>query len=550
MKVCSAAMFAHINSEVTTLATLWRVTRKDGVVFRFTDHQFNLAYMGDTYIARCGYTRTAIKHTGDLAVNNLDLETVFDSAGITEVELRAGKFDFAKIDVFVVNYKDISMGAISIQSGTLGEITIQDNTYRAELRGLTQPYVQAIGEVTAPLCRADFGDTRCGFTPRVHHGCTITGVDSQWQFYTNLDSPYTLTNGLLIFTSGPNTGKAIEVRNYKNGNLKGQIIQVDVGNVDSNGNLLGSSAPGYSNHNYGMGNGYGPNPKVTVIDPLGTGKGAVMVLDVQAFESGTQGVVDYEVVQVLILRGGAGYSTKTYLKIQDTGDAAILTPKLVDDGYGGLSVDSVQIKYGGTNYQNPVIVVYDPYAVVQEAAQFTVTMGPGKDANGDPCVGQITNVKVLDTNQTVTVDPGSGQTQVTGTIHGGRGYTADAQLHVIDETAGHGSGAVLTPRMATYPGTPFVQLFMPAPFTLHVGDTFDIYEGCNHTIAQCATKGPTTTTPPGNVVNFRAEPHLPGNDAVMQVPDAPPDPPDQPPPTVSSGTVTQVKTIKQETIGG
>jgi hypothetical protein len=56
-------------------------------VLGFTDYVRDLEEDGVTYKAASGYTRTAIRSTADLAVDNLDLESVFADAGITEEDM-------------------------------------------------------------------------------------------------------------------------------------------------------------------------------------------------------------------------------------------------------------------------------------------------------------------------------------------------------------------------------------------------------------------------------------------------------------------------------
>jgi uncharacterized phage protein (TIGR02218 family) len=87
VKTISAALAQHLAGEVTTLAICWKITRRDGVVLGFTDYVRDLEVDGVTYEAASGYTRTAIRSTADLAVDNLDLESVFADAGITEEDL-------------------------------------------------------------------------------------------------------------------------------------------------------------------------------------------------------------------------------------------------------------------------------------------------------------------------------------------------------------------------------------------------------------------------------------------------------------------------------
>jgi hypothetical protein len=81
MKTVLPELAQHLAGEVTTLATCWQITRRDGTVLGFTDHVRDLEVDGVTYKAASGYTRTAIRGTADLAVDNLDVESVFSDDG-------------------------------------------------------------------------------------------------------------------------------------------------------------------------------------------------------------------------------------------------------------------------------------------------------------------------------------------------------------------------------------------------------------------------------------------------------------------------------------
>jgi hypothetical protein len=162
MKAVSTALAAHLAGPVTTLATCWRITRTDGVVFRFTDHDRDLVVDDEAYEASAGYSRTAISNDVGMGVDNLDVEGVFDSAAVTEEELRAGLFDQAEVRIFLVNWADPSMGALRLRRGWFGEVVLtEQGMFRTELRGLTQALSQRIGELYSPECRADLGDHRC-----------------------------------------------------------------------------------------------------------------------------------------------------------------------------------------------------------------------------------------------------------------------------------------------------------------------------------------------------------------------------------------------------
>ncbi len=218
MKTTSAALAAHIAAEVTTLATCWRVTRSDGAEFFFTDHDRDLVFDGQVYKASTGYSRTAITNDASMAVDNLDVDGVFDSEAITEADIRAGLFDHAEVRVFLVNWADLSMGAMKMRRGWFGEVILtEQGMFRTELRGMTQALQQRIGEVYSPECRADLGDHRCkvdlGLWTR---GGTVTSVSDRAVFAATVDGDATadgwFNGGALTWATGANAGKTIEVK--------------------------------------------------------------------------------------------------------------------------------------------------------------------------------------------------------------------------------------------------------------------------------------------------------------------------------------------------
>jgi uncharacterized phage protein (TIGR02218 family) len=209
VKTISAGLAQHLAGEVTTLVTCWKITRRDGVVLGFTDHVRDL-----TYRAASGYTRTAIRSTADLAVDNLDVESVFSDDGITEEDLRAGKYDFAEVRVFLVNYENLGHGILKLRRGWLGEVTIRDGMYVAELRGMTQKLQMTVGEVYTPDCAADLGDARCGVDLSTLEG-TVIAATSATTFQTSLvQATGWYDGGELSWTSGGNAGQTVAVRSW------------------------------------------------------------------------------------------------------------------------------------------------------------------------------------------------------------------------------------------------------------------------------------------------------------------------------------------------
>jgi uncharacterized phage protein (TIGR02218 family) len=226
MRTLSASLQAMLASEVTTLATCWKLTLKNGQQFHFTDHDRDLTQEGVTYQAKSGFTAGNLSSSSGLAVDSMEIEGLLESDAITEAALLAGAFDHAEIEVFLVNYTQPDAGRLIVRRGHLGEITLRQQTFVAEVRGLTQALNQQLGQFYSPLCRAQLGDSRCGVNLAAH---TVTGtVESLLETPGFTDSARTeaegtFTFGTVTFTSGANAGKECEVKRYTRQTGVGQV---------------------------------------------------------------------------------------------------------------------------------------------------------------------------------------------------------------------------------------------------------------------------------------------------------------------------------------
>lgn len=218
MKSLDANFQAHLESTVQNVCTCWLVTRKDGVVMGFTDHQRDLTFGGVTYKATTGFTASSILTTAGLAVDNLELEGLLSSADITEPDILRGKYDHAAIVIALVNGSNPSQVPIVQRRGTLGEVTIKNGSFYAELRGLTQLLAQNVNEVYSPDCRAKLGDARCGYNLTANgfpFNGTVSGVTSRRRFntgFTQADGYFAW--GFVTWVTGLNAGLSMEIIQY------------------------------------------------------------------------------------------------------------------------------------------------------------------------------------------------------------------------------------------------------------------------------------------------------------------------------------------------
>lgn len=213
----SQALLDHLAGEATTLATLWRLDLTDGTVMGFTDHDQPITYDGVTYQASAGFDATTVQTVGDLSVDELEVDALLEGGGITQGDLAAGRFDFAEILIFSVNYRDLSQGRIIWRRGWLGEVKPEGGVATAEVRGLTQALKQTIGETYSAACRADLGDSRCKVDLTA---LTVTGaataVTGQATFSdaNRTEEAGYFDYGVITWTTGANAGLRMEVKFY------------------------------------------------------------------------------------------------------------------------------------------------------------------------------------------------------------------------------------------------------------------------------------------------------------------------------------------------
>ena len=121
MSILSAPFQAHLTDGTTTLSWAWRITRTDGVVMGFTDHDVELVFDGTTFEAETGLVASEIRASSDMAVDAQDAEGVLTSGRITETDILDGRWDNAAVEVFRVNWADPSQRSLR-RRGSLGEI--------------------------------------------------------------------------------------------------------------------------------------------------------------------------------------------------------------------------------------------------------------------------------------------------------------------------------------------------------------------------------------------------------------------------------------------
>jgi uncharacterized phage protein (TIGR02218 family) len=222
VKTLPAGLQDHLDTGATTLAWCWKVTRADATVLGFTDHDRDIIFDGVTFAAATGFTASEAVSSLGLSVDNLEVEGALSAAAITEEDLAAGLYDGAGVELWRVNWADVSQRVL-MRSGSLGEVARGELAFSAELRGLAHELQQAQGRTYQRLCDADLGDAACGVDIEdaafKGAGSVVTVADDRVLTVSGLSgfNDGWFRGGRLTWSSGANAGRSGEVKGHAAG---------------------------------------------------------------------------------------------------------------------------------------------------------------------------------------------------------------------------------------------------------------------------------------------------------------------------------------------
>jgi uncharacterized phage protein (TIGR02218 family) len=220
MRVIPSELQTRLSSGVTTLCNCWRITRRDGTVLGFTDHDEDVlldelicgagtGLMGSEAVAQLGLAVAGAEISGALAADSL-----------SEADLAAGRYDAATVELFLVDWSEPSLSVL-MSKGVIGEVRREGQAFTAETRGLADRLNQVSGRLYTAACSADLGDARCTIDltePAFAGSGSIAALNGTSSFFvTGLDAfaDAWFTAGKLAFTSGANAGLAMEIKNHR-----------------------------------------------------------------------------------------------------------------------------------------------------------------------------------------------------------------------------------------------------------------------------------------------------------------------------------------------
>ncbi|WP_112663097.1 DUF2163 domain-containing protein [Microvirga flavescens] len=219
MRSIPSDLAAHLADGTTSLCHCWKLIRRDGVTFGFTDHDRDLSFGAVTFAARTGLEAAEATAELGFAVGGGEVSGALVSAGLTEDDISSGLYDDASIETWLVNWENVAE-RILLDIGSIGEIRRADGTFIAEVRGLTHRLDEEKGRLFRATCAADLGDGKCGIniaSSTYTDNGTVTRTDG-WLVIAASSIGFSdgwCTGGRLTWTSGANKDVSVEIKVHR-----------------------------------------------------------------------------------------------------------------------------------------------------------------------------------------------------------------------------------------------------------------------------------------------------------------------------------------------
>ncbi|MBW7990055.1 MAG: DUF2163 domain-containing protein [Planctomycetes bacterium] len=149
-------------------ARCWKITRTDGTIFRFTNHDHKLdiaeAGVGEplfTYSPAGGFNASAAQKQEGFETQNLEVVGMLSNSAITNDDLRAGRYEGATVQELIVDWRFPFAGPFLTSTYFVTETKFSNEQWEARVEGLTRKLLPQIGNVYGRNCRYELGDAEC-----------------------------------------------------------------------------------------------------------------------------------------------------------------------------------------------------------------------------------------------------------------------------------------------------------------------------------------------------------------------------------------------------
>jgi uncharacterized phage protein (TIGR02218 family) len=161
MKALPPGWQARIDAGVTHFAVCWRLTRRDGLVVRATQHDADLSLAGEVFVSARALSQSPAEHSLSLSPGHAALSGALSVEGINETDIRLGLWDQARVEAIVVDWQ-VPDEQLCLWTGYVQAMTRHGATFEVQIVTLDPALNTLVGRLYARSCDANLGDQRCG----------------------------------------------------------------------------------------------------------------------------------------------------------------------------------------------------------------------------------------------------------------------------------------------------------------------------------------------------------------------------------------------------
>jgi hypothetical protein len=161
MRAVDAARAARIEGGAAGLCHAWVLTRLDGTVLGFTDHDADLTVAGVTCRADSGWSAGAVESEAGPAPGLAAALGALDDGAITAADIEAGLYDGAVVVCRRMDWRAPEL-FVELWRARVARLAWTGGAFTAELEGPAADLERVAGRAYARNCDATLGDARCG----------------------------------------------------------------------------------------------------------------------------------------------------------------------------------------------------------------------------------------------------------------------------------------------------------------------------------------------------------------------------------------------------
>lgn len=238
MKPVSTDFDDLLQEGVTTLCKLLRLTPQGRDTLYLTDHDRDIVYGGNTYVAAHSFILSSLDNALGTASLNFEIDLLLGDV-ITRNDVERGIYAEASIEIDAIFWDHIAAGVMPLATGLVSDGTLPTkNKATLSCSGFVAKSTHPLTEQYSINCRADFCDERCGLdiADFTHGPYTVTSVTGSLTIAATMAG---ITAGLLNlghvqWLTGNNAGRTSDIQINTTGSIRMLIrptLEVQVGDT-------------------------------------------------------------------------------------------------------------------------------------------------------------------------------------------------------------------------------------------------------------------------------------------------------------------------------